>query len=484
MAIREIFAILQKILRMSNFENRLVALLDAVNEPLGLVLVAALAVCGLWFTFRLRGVQFRLVGEAFRLLFDGGKKPDGQRRISSFQAFNISLASRIGTGNLAGVATAIALGGPGAIFWMWVMALIGSVNAFVESTLAQLFKIRGKDSFIGGPAYYIHKGLKSKLFACIFAVAIILDFGLTNNLVQSNTIALAFESAFGFDSVVLAVVLTLLTLVVIFGGVQRIAHFSSIVVPFMALLYLGVTLLVLVLRFDRIPDVFLLIVRDAFGFEQALGGTVGTAILYGFKRGLFSNEAGEGSAPNAAATADVSHPVKQGLIQALGVFTDTLLICSCTAFIILCSGLFTSGANGIELTQLALTNEIGTIGSTLIAVLIFFFAFSSIVGNYYYGECNLYFLTKSRRALVGFRLLSGGVLVFIGAVSTLDLAWGLVDFFMAVMCICNLTALVLLGKYAIRCLDDYLAQRRAGRDPVYRSSTIPEIADETECWSD
>ena len=475
---------------MSNFETSLVRLLDAVNEPLGLALVAALALCGLWFTLRTRAVQFRMIGEAFRLLFSdgdgrGGRQGDRKHRISSFQAFNISLASRIGTGNLAGVATAIALGGPGAIFWMWVMALIGSVNAFIECTLAQLFKIRGRDSFIGGPAYYIHKGLKSKFFAYVFAVAIILDFGLTNNLVQSNTITLAFESAFGFDATWLGILLTGLTLAVVFGGVQRIARISSVIVPFMAMLYLGVTVLVLVLRFDRIPDVFLLIVRDAFGFEQALGGTVGAAILYGFKRGLFSNEAGEGSAPNAAATADVSHPVKQGLIQALGVFTDTLVICSCTAFIILCSGLFkTTDANGIELTQLALTNEIGPIGASLIAVLIFFFAFSSIVGNYYYGECNLYFLTKNPRAMVGFRLLSGGVLVFIGAVSTLDLAWGLVDFFMAVMCICNLTALVLLGKYAVRCLDDYLAQRRAGRDPVYRSSTIPEIADETECWND
>ena len=470
---------------MRDFEQHLVKLLDAVNEPLGLALVALLALCGLWFTVRTRGVQFRLIGDAVRMLFTDDNAGGSKRHISSFQAFNISLASRIGTGNLAGVATAIAVGGPGAIFWMWVMALIGSVNAFVESTLAQLFKIKGKESFIGGPAYYIHKGLKSKFFACLFAVSIILDFGLTNNLVQSNTITLAFESAFGIEGMWLPILLTGLTLAVVFGGVQRIARISTLIVPFMAILYLGVTILVLVLRFDRIPDAFLLIVRDAFGFEQALGGTVGAAIVYGFKRGLFSNEAGEGSAPNAAATADVSHPVKQGLIQALGVFTDTLLICSCTAFIILCSGIFaTSDANGIELTQFALTDVIGEIGSSLIAVLIFFFAFSSIIGNYYYGECNLYFLTRSRRALFGFRLLSGGVLVFVGAIATLDLAWGLVDFFMAIMCICNLTALLLLGKYALRCLNDYRAQRRAGLDPVYRSSTIPELADVTECWPD
>ena len=469
---------------MHELEKRIVSLLDAVNEPLGLVLVVLLALCGVWFTVRTRGVQFRMVGEAVRLLFGGSAGQKGERHISSFQAFNISLASRIGTGNLAGVATAIAIGGPGAVFWMWVMALVGSANAFVESTLAQLFKTKGRDSFIGGPAYYIAKGLKKRWFACLFAVAIILDFGLTNNMVQSNTISLAVKSAFGISGIWPAAVLTALTLAVIFGGVQRIAKISSVIVPFMALLYLGVTVLVLILRFDRIPEVFMLIVRNAFGAGQVLGGGVGTAIVYGFKRGLFSNEAGEGSAPNAAATAAVSHPVKQGLIQSLGVFTDTLLICSCTAFIILCSGLYTSGANGIELTQLALTNEIGPVGSTLIAVLIFFFAFSSIIGNYYYGECNLYFLTRSKRALLGFRLVLGG-LVFAGAVATLELAWGLVDLFMFIMTVCNLVAIILLGKYAIRCLEDYVAQRRSGRkDPEYHSSVIPEIADETECWND
>ena len=468
---------------MRDLEQSLVRLLDAINEPVGLVLVVLLTLCGIWFTVRTRGVQFRMVGEALRLLFANDNPGRKRRHISSFQAFNISLASRIGTGNLAGVATAIAIGGPGAVFWMWVMALIGSANAFVESTLAQLFKIKGSDSFIGGPAYYIVKGIKSRLFASIFAVAILLDFGLTNNMVQSNTISLAFASAFGIDGWWMPLLIAVLTLAVIFGGIQRIARISSVIVPFMALLYLGVTILVLVLRYDKIPDVFLLIVRNAFGAGQLVGGGVGTAIVYGFKRGLFSNEAGEGSAPNAAATAAVSHPVKQGLIQALGVFTDTLVICSCTAFIILCSGLYASGANGIELTQLALTNEIGPIGASLIAVLIFFFAFSSIIGNYYYGECNLYFLTRSRRVLLGFRLLLG-VLVFVGGAATLDLAWGLVDFFMAVMTLCNLLALVLLGKYAVRCLDDYTAQRRAGRNPIYRSTTIPEIADETECWND
>ena len=468
---------------MRELEQQLVRLLDYINEPLGLILVTLLALSGVWFTIRTRGVQFRLLGDAIRMLFRTENADGSSKHISSFQAFNISLASRIGTGNLAGVATAIAIGGPGAIFWMWVMALIGAANAFVESTLAQLFKVRGKDSFVGGPAYYIAKGMHNRWFACIFAVAMILDFGLTNNLVQSNTIALALESSLGINGIAIPIVLTVLTLAVVFGGVQRIARISSVIVPFMALLYLVVTLIVLVLRFDRIPDVFMLIVSNAFGAGPAIGGSVGTAIIYGFKRGLFSNEAGEGSAPQAAATAAVSHPVKQGLIQSLGVFTDTIVVCSCTAFIILCSGLYDTGANGIELTQLALTNEIGPIGSTLIAVLIFFFAFSSIIGNYYYGESNLYFLTRSRRVLLLFRLVLGG-LVFVGATATLDLAWGLVDFFMAVTASCNLAALLVLGRYVVRCLDDYMAQRREGRNPVYRSSTIPEIAAQTECWDE
>ena len=466
---------------METIEKVMVDWLNAINEPCGLLLVVLLAICGVWFTVRTRGVQFRMLGEMIRLVFQSTGKPGEGRHISSFQAFNVSLATRIGTGNLAGVATAIAIGGPGAIFWMWVMAIIGSANAFVESTLAQLYKIRGKSAFIGGPSYYINKGIKKRWFAVIFAVAIIMDFGLTNNMVQSNTISLAFTQAFGVSSMWMSMVLTSLTLLVIFGGIHRIARVSTVVVPLMAIVYLVVTVAVIVMRFDRIPDVIMLIIDNAFGMGQAIGGGVGTAIIMGFKRGLFSNEAGEGSAPNAAAVATVSHPVKQGLIQALGVFTDTLLVCTCTAFIILCSGLFDSGANGIELTQLSLTNEIGAIGSPLIAVLIFFFAFSSIIGNYYYGECNLYFMTRSRKVLFVFRVLVG-VLVLVGALSTLDLAWALVDFFMVVMTVCNLIAILLLGKYAVRCFEDYRRQRREGKDPVYHASSIPEIADDTECW--
>ena len=468
-------------------EQKISDFLNTINEPLGGVMVAILSITGIWFTFRTRGVQFRMFGEMLRLLFnstDGNKKND-KKLVSSFEAFTVSLASRVGTGNLAGVATAIVIGGPGAIFWMWVMALIGSVNTFVECTLAQLFKTRGEDSFIGGPAYYITKGLHKPWFACIFAISCFGQFGLTNNMVQANTISSAFTQAFGFSPNAMAIALTILTIVVIFGGIQRIAKVCSVIVPVMALSYLAIALWVVISNATMIPSVLTLIIKSAFGLDQTVGGTIGAAITMGFKRGIFSNEAGEGSAPNAAATADVSHPVKQGLIQTLGVFTDTLIVCSCTAFIILCSGLYDCGENGIELTQVALSAHIGEVGKTIIAVAILFFAFSSVIGNYYYGECNLAFLCRGKSytkvAIQGYRAALAAI-VFLGSLMTIDIVWALVDFFMVIMTTCNLIAITFLGKYAIKLLDDYKQQRIAGKNPEYKAETCPEIADETECW--
>ncbi|MDD5912578.1 MAG: alanine/glycine:cation symporter family protein [Bacteroidales bacterium] len=463
--------------------------LNNINAPMATVMVLVLSAAGLWFTIKTKGVQFTMIGEMFRLLFkaDKGKLNTEEKRVSAFEAFMVSLASRVGTGNLAGVATAIVIGGPGAIFWMWVMALIGSVNTFVECTLAQLFKSKAKDSFIGGPAFYITKGLKKRWLAVIFAVAILAQFGLTNNMVQANTISSAFTEAFSIPPMVMAFALSALALAVVFGGIQRIAKVCSYIVPFMALTYLGIAVWVLAVNITVLPEVLGLIVRSAFGFEQAAGGMVGTAILMGFKRGIFSNEAGEGSAPNAAATADVSHPVKQGLIQTLGVFTDTLVVCTCTALIIMCSGLYNCGANGIELTQVAMTYHIGPAGKYIVAVCILFFAFSSVIGNYYYGECNLTFLCNgseyTKAAIQIYRLLLG-ILIFLGSLMTIEVVWALVDFFMVIMTVVNLTSIFLLGKYAIRLLDDYKAQLRQGKDPEYHSSTMPEISDVTECWKD
>lgn len=465
--------------------KQVVQLLDQVNEPLGFLLLTLLVLCAVWFSVRLRFAQFRLMPEMLGLLFESNKSGG---TISSFQAFVVSLASRVGTGNLAGVATAIAVGGPGAIFWMWVMALLGSANALVESSLAQLFKCRLSDSpakkndFIGGPAYYISKGLGSRAFACVFAVSIIICFGFANNMVQANTITLAFTRAFSFSPLLMAVILTILSLATVLGGIRRIARVSSVIVPFMALAYVGVTVYIMVVNYHAIPDVLMLIVKNALGMEQFAGGTFGGMVVMGFKRGLFSNEAGEGSAPNAAATATTTHPVKQGLIQSLGVFTDTLLVCTCTAFIILSSGIFADGENGIELTQQALSVHVGAVGETIIAVCIFFFAFSSIIGNYYYGECNLHFLMPGKYPRLVYGVISGGILVFLGSMVALELVWGIVDFCMAIMASCNIVAILLLGKYVVRLLRDYESQRKAGKDPVYTSDTIPEISHLTECW--
>ena len=461
-------------------------LLNQVNDLLwGYCLIAALVGCGLWFTLRTRFVQFRMVPEMLRLLTDSSLKPKGaERHISSFQAFTVSLASRVGTGNLAGVATAIAVGGPGAVFWMWVMALVGAATAFVESTLGQLFKQPHKDSFIGGPAYYIQRGLHCQWMAVLFAVLITATFGLGNNSVQTNTICGAMEGAFGWNPALVGVVLVVMTLAIVFGGIQRIAHVSSVLVPVMAVGYFVLAVVIVVMNIQHMPHVLKVILMSAFGLEQAVGGTLGAAIMNGVKRGLFSNEAGEGSAPNAAATAAVSHPVKQGLIQSLGVFTDTLLVCSCTAFIILISGVYNvPELNGIMLTQRALESEVGSWGPVFVAVAIFLFAYSSIIGNYYYGEANVRFMTKSRTTLTVYRLLSGGVMVMFGALTTLEVVWGMIDFCMALLTACNLVAIAFLGRYAFRLLDDYRRQKRQGiKDPVFYRSQLPELESELTCW--
>lgn len=456
------------------------------------VMVTVLLAAALIFTVVTRGVQFTMIGEMVRLLLKSGKKNNDHREIdsprhgtvSSFQAFALSIASRVGTGNMAGVATAIALGGPGAVFWMWVIALVGASSAFVESTLAQLFKVKGDKSFMGGPAYYIQKGLHKRWWAVTFAVLITLTFGFAFNSVQSNTIASAFDSCFGFPPEWMAIILAVMTLGIIWGGIQRVSRFSELVVPVMAIAYILLAIVIVIMNIGRIPEVLAMIIEGAFGFGPALGGTVGVAMVMGVKRGLFSNEAGEGSTLNAAATASVTHPVKQGLIQTLGVYTDTLLICTATAFIILCSGIYAEGYDGIVLTQRAIDAELGgghQYGSTFVCIAIFFFAFTSIIANYYYGETNICFIKDNKWAVNVYRLLVSGI-VYIGAVVPLDLVWGFADITMALMTLCNLAAILALGRYALILLADYKRQRKMGLDPVYESSTIPEIEDETECW--
>ncbi|WP_102407582.1 alanine/glycine:cation symporter family protein [Parabacteroides bouchesdurhonensis] len=459
--------------------------ISGINEILwSYVLIVMLLVCAIWFSLKTRFVQFRMIGEMVRLLGDSGIiKNREEKHISSFQAFAVSLASRVGTGNLAGVATAIAIGGPGAIFWMWLIALLGAASSFVESTLAQLYKIKGKDSFIGGPAYYMEKGLGLRWMGVLFAILITITFGFAFNSVQSNTICAAWAGAFGFDAAMVGGFLTFFTLLIIFGGIQRIAKVSGIIVPIMALGYIILALGVVLFNVTKLPEVLKLIVNNAFGWEQIAGGGVGAALMQGIKRGLFSNEAGMGSAPNVAATANVSHPVKQGLIQTLGVFTDTLIICTCTGFIILFSGAPLDGSiNGVQLTQQALTNEIGNSGSIFVAVAILLFAFSSIIGNYYYGEANIRFFTKRKDVLIIYRLLCGGMVMF-GALASLDLAWSLADVTMALMTICNLIAISLLSKEAFLLLQDYHVQKQKGiKNPLFEKSRIPGLKGDIECW--
>lgn len=459
--------------------------ISGINEILwSYILIIMLLGCAVWFTVRTRFVQFRMIREMVRLLGDWATKgAKGEKHISSFQAFAVSLASRVGTGNLAGVATAISVGGPGAVFWMWIIALLGASSAFVESTLAQLYKIKGKDSFIGGPAYYMKNGLGLGWMGILFAILISVTFGFAFNSVQSNTICAAWEGAFGIDHALIGSILTVFTLLIIFGGIHRIARVSGIIVPVMALGYIALALGIVLFNIRQLPAVLGQIIDNAFGWEQVAGGSVGAALMQGIKRGLFSNEAGMGSAPNVAATAHVTHPVKQGLIQTLGVFTDTLIICTCTAFIILFSGAPLDGSvDGIQLTQEALHNEVGSGGRIFVAIAILLFAFSSIIGNYYYGEANIRFITSKKSVLVVYRLLVGGMVMF-GAMASLDLAWSLADVTMAFMTICNLIAISLLGRQAFLLLQDYVSQKRQGiKSPVFTKDRIPELKDKAECW--
>ena len=461
--------------------------IGGVNDVLWTyVLVAALLGCAVWFTLRTRGVQFRLLGEMMRVLGESaGSGPRGEKHVSSFQAFAVSLASRVGTGNLAGVATAIAVGGPGAVFWMWVSGLLGMSTKACEITL-----LKSNDSLqwniVMDQSDYINMTVDNAIqniwMGVLFAVLISVTFGFAFNSVQSNTICAAWEGAFGFAHHWVGAGLTLLTLLVIFGGIHRIARVSGVVVPVMALGYIVLALGVVLFNFRRLPEVVELIVANAFGWEQAMGGGAGAALMQGIRRGLFSNEAGMGSAPNVAATAHVSHPVKQGLIQTLGVFTDTLVICTCTAFIILFGGVPDASLSGIRLTQAALVGEIGPAGSVFVAVAIFLFAFSSIIGNYYYGEANIRFITRRPWVLTLYRVLVG-VMVLFGALATLDLAWSLADITMAFMTLINLVAIVLLGRQAFLLLADYVGQRRRGiKNPVYTRDRIPSLEDKAECW--
>ncbi|MBO0921640.1 alanine:cation symporter family protein [Cellulomonas sp. zg-ZUI222] len=434
-------------------------------------LVYLLVGVGLWFSVRTGFVQVRLFPAMVRQLF--ASRTGSAGGISSFQAFAVGLASRVGTGNIAGVAVALTLGGPGAVFWMWVVAAVGMATALVEATLAQVFKVRQPDgTYRGGPAYYIQRGLGSYRWGAVFAVLLVVTFGFAFNMVQANTIADTLASNHQLPAPWTAVGLMVVAAPVLFGGVRRVARVAEVVVPLMAGTYLLLAVVIVALNLPALPDVVRQILEGAFGLDSALAGTGGgllAAVLNGTKRGLFSNEAGMGSVPNTAATATVSHPVKQGLVQSLGVFVDTMLVCSATAFVVLSAGpaVYVPGETGpsagAALTSDAVTHELGDWAALPMTVLVFTFAFSSVLGNYSYAETNLTYLGIHGRALTALRTLVLAA-IGIGSLLALTTVWALADVAMALMATVNLVAIVLLSGWALGALADYRASVRGGRD--------------------
>jgi len=466
-------------------------LIDPIGKVLySYVLVYLLVAAGVYFTVRTRFVQFRYFRRMLGQLFNSRVGDGG---ISSFQAFCVGLASRVGTGNIAGVAIALTVGGPGAIFWMWVVALIGMATAMVEATLAQIFKVRAGDgSFRGGPAFYIQRGLGSRPGGVLFAVLLVFTFGFAFNMVQANAIADVLNASYHIEVYYTTIGLVVLAAPVLFGGVRRVAKVAEIVLPMMAATYVLLAFVIIAINIGNLPHAFAQIIGGAFGLEQMAGGFAGgiaAAMLNGVKRGLFSNEAGMGSAPNVAATATVSHPVKQGLIQSLGVFVDTIVICTATALIILVSGpeIYDAQAPGkmagASLTQSAVAAGLGSWTTWLMTVLVFVFAFSSVLGNYVYAEVNLFFLGAKKQAINIFRVLVLGA-IGIGALARLDAVWGIADIAMGLMAIVNLVAIVLLGKWAFAALRDYHLQAEAGEDPEFfvEDAALPGHLD-GDIWS-
>nr|WP_220503419.1 sodium:alanine symporter family protein [Vibrio lentus] len=453
----------------------------------GSILVYLLVGVGIYFTVRLGFIQFRHFGHMFSVLRNSRKADSAG--ISSFQALCTSLAARVGTGNMAGVAVALTAGGPGAIFWMWLIAMLGMATSFAESTLAQLYKTRDNDgNYRGGPAYYMEKGLGMRWMGVLFSIFLIIAFGLVFNAVQANAIASAMNTAFDFERSYVGVGIVIISAFVIFGGIRKIARTAEIIVPIMALAYLAIAIYVMLMNIEKVPEVLALIFKSAFGLQEAAAGGLGYAIaqamINGIKRGLFSNEAGMGSAPNAAASATPypPHPASQGYVQMLGVFMDTIVICSATVAIILMSGEYVphGEVTGIELTQRALTAQVGEWGGIFVAVAIFFFAFTSIIANYSYAETNLIFLEhNNKKGLVLFRIVVLGMVMF-GSLATLPTVWALADVSMGLMAIVNLVAIILLSGIVIKLAKDYNRQLDAGKVPTFDADDFPELKAQLE----
>lgn len=459
---------------MGNFIDALVAVTGDISDWLySNLLFWVLIVVGIFFTLRTGFVQIRLFPEGIRVLTE--KSHDGG--ISSFQALMIATASRVGTGNIAGIATAIVSGGPGAVFWMWIMAIIGGASAFVESTLAQIYKRKDGEIFKGGPAYYIERAMNARWLGIIFAIMLILTFAFGFNGLQAYNIASSLEHYAGDNyataAMVTGVVLAAISAFLFFGGAHKISVVSSVIVPVMAAVYILIGLIITFADIGEIPAIFGMIFREAFDFEAIFGGFAGSCMVWGVKRGLFSNEAGMGSAPNAAAAADVSHPVKQGLVQVISVFIDTIIICSTTVFIVLCTGKYTVGGtlDGIPLVQESVKSMFGEVGVGIITVSVALFAFTSLIGNYFYAEFNVKFISENKVFMTVFRLLAV-VMVFIGANSNLKLAWNMADILMGGMALVNIIALFCLGGIAVKAMNDYIDQKKEGKNPVFKAANI------------
>ena len=498
-----------------DFMTQLVGVTDTIDTYMyTYFLVFLLIIAGLYFSIRTRFVQFRGFGAMIKHLTEK-KHNDGEKSVSSFQALMVSTASRVGTGNIAGVATAIAVGGPGAVFWMWIMASIGSASAFVESTLAQAWKVKaGEGEFRGGPAYYIHQALHSRKLGIVFAISLILCFGLGFNGLQTYNMSSSLNlyvdnflatmnlgdaqleqitgAMYSVIHLAVGIIIAVVLGFVLFGGTRFITFLTSIIVPIMAVGYILLAIIMVIMNIGELPAVFALIFSEAFDISSITGGFAGSMIVWGIKRGLFSNEAGMGSAPNAAASASVSHPAKQGLVQTFSVFLDTMIICTCSATMIMLyvapdigitafgGGIGEAANGGMPLVQGALESGFGVLGLHFMTIAIFAFAFSSLVGNYYYAESNLKFITDNKITLVVFRILCC-VVVFFSAQSNLTLAWNLADIFMGIEATINIVVILILGKWAIAILKDYEAQKKQGLDPVFVADTIPGMP-KTECW--
>ncbi|MBE5961356.1 MAG: alanine:cation symporter family protein [Lachnospiraceae bacterium] len=451
------------------------------------ILILLLVAVGIFFTIATKFVQIRMIPEGFRTLLE---KPDGKKEgtVSSFQALMISTASRVGTGNIAGVAAAIAAGGAGTIFWMWLLAIIGGASAFVESTLAQIYKVKDEDGgYRGGPAYYMQKALGARWLGIIFAILLIICFAYGFNALQAYNISSAFsyyggsKEAKNIIALVMGLALAALTAYTIFGGMHRVGVITSVLVPIMAGIYILLGFYITVTNLDKMPEVFGRIFSEAFNLKAFAGGLAGTCVMHGIKRGLFSNEAGMGSAPNAGAAAEVSHPVKQGLVQMISVYLDTLIICTTTAMMILVYDGYADGLTGIPLVQQAVKSQVGEIGIHFIIFSILLFAFSSVIGNYSYAESNLKFIKDNKVLLNGFRVTCL-VAIVLGSVANFDIVWDLADVSMGLMAIVNIIAIILLSRVAFKALTDYTTQKKAGKDPVF-SSTRLDISN-AECWEE